>query len=325
MLFADAVVQPLDNPTDANAMPVSLQKKLQPQIDELSKLNEQIDKDKREMKLKVLSRKEEKNGLAVEKKLGFKEGKIRLYIESSSWKDALQSQDYIYDETGRLRVVRAFGAVSRKYQGQTIYLDKKGNVLEVVCGDRLWDGFFDKAKKKILRKPLPLLDGSDVAYVWKPLEALEKDSLAEMSSKPGVKSQFPFLGAVAGLPGYVDAVAGYDWDNIGLKAEGVYWNPNSYNAQTDITINISDSNKKDPSDLFMLFQNGAHSRTDLVYVFGFRSDSYNPTPAKFYSGFGISLCHEGFEIEVDLVSDGFWNFQNTWTGFARVGFLHFFD
>lgn len=134
------------------------------QVAPLFILMDQAGKAIQASKLKHKHRENAHDNFGADKDLYFgSNGKVREYDTSYGSDDSMVSFSYIYDDQGRLRVVLTHaGYVYRnRSDDQTIFLDEKGKVLEVIHetqegADEETEGELGKAHKtkEILAEPL---------------------------------------------------------------------------------------------------------------------------------------------------------------------------
>ena len=134
------------------------------QVSRLFILVDQVGKQVKGNQLKHKHRENYHDNFGADKDIYFGfNGKVRKYDTSYGSDDSMVSFTYIYDDQGRLRVVLTHaGYVYRnRSDDQTIFLDEKGTVLEVIHETQLSEdedlgGENGKAQrtKEILREPM---------------------------------------------------------------------------------------------------------------------------------------------------------------------------
>jgi hypothetical protein len=240
-------------------------------------------------------------------------GKVRLYRRHWEWKASWASNAYHYDEKGQLRYMSFLGFIDGRLQAQKIYLDKRKNVLEVkYLGPVAGKDGQTQSQEVLLAKPALLSDGSSLEMIWDPIAEMSRDPLDPIASKPGTKMSYPFVGVSVGPYNGLNLKAGYYWEKIGLKAEGMYWNENRYDARGEVAMNVV----KEYDGMI------ASGRMDFLYVFGVGNLTDGDAPGEFYSGFGFENRISGFTFEWDFVNNCFWNFADPhWKWLFNIGWV----
>jgi hypothetical protein len=102
-------------------------------------------------------------------------GKIRKYRQRGSSDDSAVTEEYYYDEEGRLRLIfYDYGSVRGESLEQRIFIDERKNIMRVNY-QRDFENKESKVnehEKKVLNKPVETYGNID--YVWKPLEEFKK-------------------------------------------------------------------------------------------------------------------------------------------------------
>lgn len=139
---------------------------VQKQVSKLFILLAQVQEEIRDKKLRHEHRENYHDNFGADKDIYFSpNGRVRDYVTGFGSDDSAVEFSYIYDGEGRLRVVVAHAGYvnGNRSDDQTIFLDEKGEILEVIHEqeENGWDAasgeYSDKTQKtkEILDKPLP--------------------------------------------------------------------------------------------------------------------------------------------------------------------------
>jgi hypothetical protein len=306
-------------PSTADEMPQSRLKTIASEISKITILRDQsLNNDHQEGKQKSWTNQQEANGKYAETTINFyDDGKISNYSVWLRWRRGWLSKTYLYDKNGKLRLA-SFGELlgeflSGDFRNQEIFFDEKGKVLEVVYYGNFEENGKVSRQNKILKQPLKLEDGSDLDFISDPKLIINKAPLESITSKPGIRKTYPFIGVAYGSYGGAYLLGGYNLERMGFEVETTFWNPQNVDFLGKLTFR------------FMGNDEGS-LRNDFTYVFGVGNESSAGYPAHFYSGFGVNFRLGRLIMEEDLVNNNFWNFQdNHWQGLFRIGIVQAFN
>lgn len=268
---------------------------------------------------------QEKDGRKVKATLNRDEnGRIRQLNLFLGWRHGARILGYFYDGQGRLMQASVAelleGKLFGKIRSQVIFIDENGNIIAVRYSGKFKDEFGQINEGQIvLRKPIPLVDGSALELVLDPKKIQLGDLLDSIVDKPGERPQrSPYVGFSIGAPCLFNVLAGMDLVGpLGFDLEGSYLSSTDNDIHAEVTC------------LFPNHKDGGvgNAGFGLAALCGFGNGASTASTDRSYSGFGFFIYPDNTSrMELDCVQDGFGQFPyNGWRLFYRSELLHFFD